>query len=61
MAAPDVTVVIVTLCAELYVPANGEKVGADTGIKIVYAPDVMSLLAMPLLTAIALRVMFWVT
>ena len=59
MSAPAVAVLSVTLCAEVYVPAAGLAVGAETldgAMLIVYAKVATLLSVMPLFTAIALIV-----
>ena len=52
---------IVTVCAELYVPAAGLKVGAATGGEIVYVAELTELVVIPLLYAIAFTVVVALT
>ena len=47
---------IVTVCAEVYVPAAGEKVGVAAVRLMVYVAEPTALLAYPVATAIALIV-----
>src|ERR1700687_2925301 len=55
--APEVVVLIVTVCALVYVPATGLNVGvATTGRLMVYNAEATALSVIPVLKAIALMV-----
>jgi hypothetical protein len=54
MEAPEVAVLIVTDCTDVYVPAPGLNVGV--AVTIVYAADAIELSVIPDLYAIAFRV-----
>src|ERR1700687_511335 len=56
--APDVVSLIVTFCADVYVPATGLNVGVAVAplAAIVYKPDATALFANPGAIAIALSV-----
>jgi len=56
MVAPEVASLIVTVCAMVYVPPKGVKVGVGREGAIVYADVAAALLVYPAFTAIAVSV-----